>query len=60
MCAGPRSQLEGSKGRGQSWGGSSSASPILQGQEASLPAPPLPIYLYHRPWLSPGMLKRAL
>lgn len=38
--------------------GVSSASPILQGREASPSAPPG--YLYHRPSLFPGMLKRAL
>lgn len=37
----------------------SSASPILHGREATVPAPPSD-YLYHRPSVFPGMLKRAL
>ena len=49
---------EGSKGRGQRWG--LAASPILQGREASPLATPSPAYLYHRPSVFPGMLKRAL
>lgn len=57
---GPGPSWKGQRAGVRAGGGSSSASPILQGQEASLLAPPLPIYLYHRPWLSPGMLKRAL
>lgn len=51
---------EGSKGRGQRWG----LYCIIthpSGEGRSVPSPPGPPgYLYHRPSLFPGILKRAL
>lgn len=55
MWAGPRSQLEGSKGMGQRRGGG-----LLGISHPSSSPQGHPDYLYHRPSLFPGMLNRAL